>query len=462
MPTLGLSMIVKNGGEDLRACLSSVRGIVSQIVIADTGSTDNTGEIAAEFGATVVSYAWDNHFANARNAALAPITTDWVLVLDADEELVPEAAEAIPELLAASDGVGGYLVPIRNYFPTRYVYLYGKLSAPNHDVAERAKGAQSHAEHDLCRLFRRHSDIYYTGRIHEVVEHQVKALGMEIGRANFRILHFGQLAGSEVRERKNHFYRELGRVKTAEEPDNPLAWYELGSNEFVRFRNCDEARRCMERALALHPGFSAAWFLLAQIYLEERENEAALRALEQAENTGGRSFLVSHQKGDLLHDAGDLAAARRAYRKALELSQTEDSAPAASAIAAIESRLGYAEVRLGRHKAGLYKLRQAVKDSPGVMDNHDRLIKGAVVAGDITAAADAAEAMLGHFFGVKIFLRAAALRVRAGQPDGARMLLERGLRLFPQSVELMAMRRELEPSALPPQSGSMEAGCTFR
>ncbi len=91
-------------------------GIVSQIVVGDTGSTDNSADIARQFGATVVSVPWENHFANARNAALALMQTDWVLVLDADEELDSEARNQIPKLLASS--AGGYLVPIRNYIPT--------------------------------------------------------------------------------------------------------------------------------------------------------------------------------------------------------------------------------------------------------------------------------------------------------------------------------------------------------
>ena len=67
--------------------------MVSQIVIADTGSTDNSADIARQHGATVVSVPWENHFANARNAALAHMQTDWVLVLDADEELDERGAE---------------------------------------------------------------------------------------------------------------------------------------------------------------------------------------------------------------------------------------------------------------------------------------------------------------------------------------------------------------------------------
>src|SRR5437763_17156194 len=102
MPTVGLAMIVKNEEQTLSACLGSVSGIVSQIVIADTGSTDATIEIARKLGATVVSVPWENDFARARNAALQLMQTDWILVLDADEEIDSEARRQIPILLKAS------------------------------------------------------------------------------------------------------------------------------------------------------------------------------------------------------------------------------------------------------------------------------------------------------------------------------------------------------------------------
>src|ERR1700726_1767750 len=131
MATVGLSMIVRNGGEDLRLCLQSVAGLVSQIVIADTGPSHNTLALAEGFGPTVVPFPWTSHFADARNAALEPITTDWVLVLDADEELSPEAASAIPALLENSQGVGGYLLTIRNYLPQLEVQFGSSTSVPN-------------------------------------------------------------------------------------------------------------------------------------------------------------------------------------------------------------------------------------------------------------------------------------------------------------------------------------------
>jgi glycosyltransferase involved in cell wall biosynthesis len=79
---VGLSMIVKNGADTLRPCLESTRELVNQIVIGDTGCTDNTCDIAREFGATIISVPWDNNFAIARNAALLPCprTGSWSLM----------------------------------------------------------------------------------------------------------------------------------------------------------------------------------------------------------------------------------------------------------------------------------------------------------------------------------------------------------------------------------------------
>jgi glycosyltransferase involved in cell wall biosynthesis len=66
MPTLALSMIVRNAERDLPPCIESVRGAVNEIVIADTGSTDKTLEIAAALGTRVISIPWEDDFARER------------------------------------------------------------------------------------------------------------------------------------------------------------------------------------------------------------------------------------------------------------------------------------------------------------------------------------------------------------------------------------------------------------
>src|SRR4051812_11925913 len=84
-PTLSLCMIVKNESQWLRQALTSVKDLVDEIIIVDTGSEDSTVEIAKSFGAKIFSIPWENDFSKARNYSLEQATSDWILVLDADE-----------------------------------------------------------------------------------------------------------------------------------------------------------------------------------------------------------------------------------------------------------------------------------------------------------------------------------------------------------------------------------------
>ena len=196
-------MIVKNEAQTLGPCLQSVSGIVSQIVVADTGSTDSTADIARQNGATVISIPWRNHFANARNAALDLMQTDWVLVLDADEELDTAAKSQIANLLTTSHA-DGYLVPIRNYIPTVTGRGWDRIAEVNKSSHPRAKTAPAYFVHENCRLFRRDPGIYFVGRVHELVEPRINALGRRLPMAPFFIHHFGQLAQEETRNHVAH------------------------------------------------------------------------------------------------------------------------------------------------------------------------------------------------------------------------------------------------------------------
>jgi glycosyltransferase involved in cell wall biosynthesis len=432
MPTLGLSMIVKNAADTLRPCLDSAYKVVSQIVIADTGSTDNTCDIAREFGATIISFPWENHFANARNAALTPMTTDWVLVLDADEELDRDAKNQIPALLKATD-VGGYVTPIRNYMLSRFNRGWDRVGVPNDYRHERARKAPSYVAHENCRLFRRHPGIYFTGRIHELVEGQIKALGLKLAVANFFIHHFGQLADQEARDKKGIFYGDLLRAKAEERPDDYSAWTQLGLHEFEYFNRPDEALSCFERALTLQPTAPEPWLFKGMVFLKLQRYQEALNALEHDQRKGNSVALREGLRGDALYGVSRYKEARMAYCRALKLSGNDPL---------MESKLGYTEVKLGQKSAGLAKLRHAARVAPDVHSNNDRLMKGCIVAGRLEEAADVAERftfVMGH---PRLFIRAASIRAQLKQWSQAEEILARGLQLFPESPELQQGRAE--------------------
>ena len=156
MPRIALSMIVKDAAATLHACLESARGVVDEIVIADTGSTDASAEIARSFGARVFDIPWENDFAAARNLALNAVQADWVLVLDADEVLDPDAKNAIPNLVAATN-IAGYMVPIRNYFLSLDDRIWDEPAKANDSSLPAAKAYPAYVDHENVRLFRRDS-----------------------------------------------------------------------------------------------------------------------------------------------------------------------------------------------------------------------------------------------------------------------------------------------------------------
>lgn len=106
MQTIGLVMIVKNEGRSLHKCLARAKNLVDEIYITDTGSTDNTLEIAEKFQAHISHFKWNGDFAAARNFALSQSECDWNLVLDADEYLMSGKRKDIQKFIKRGGCVG--------------------------------------------------------------------------------------------------------------------------------------------------------------------------------------------------------------------------------------------------------------------------------------------------------------------------------------------------------------------
>jgi (heptosyl)LPS beta-1,4-glucosyltransferase len=103
MPTLAIAMIVKNEAHNLVACLRSFEGLANEIIIVDGASTDNTVDIARGFGCKVVVQAQWQGFGMQRRFAQTHVTSDWVLWIDADEQLTPELKIAISKAIETQD-----------------------------------------------------------------------------------------------------------------------------------------------------------------------------------------------------------------------------------------------------------------------------------------------------------------------------------------------------------------------
>ncbi|MDD3363413.1 MAG: glycosyltransferase family 2 protein, partial [Syntrophomonas sp.] len=106
-------MIIKNEEKHLSRCLSSIKDIASEIIVVDSGSTDKSLLIASEYTDQIYSYKWKDDFSLARNICLDKAESDWILVLDGDEEVDRKCLDLIKEIIQAQD-IDAYLVTINN------------------------------------------------------------------------------------------------------------------------------------------------------------------------------------------------------------------------------------------------------------------------------------------------------------------------------------------------------------
>ena len=172
-PLVSACLIVKDERENLGRCLASLEGFSDEVVVYDTGSTDETREIASDAGAAVVEGYWDGDFGRARNAALEHCTGEWVLWIDADEALVADGPAQRDALAAASADVEAFVLMIDNLRGTR---------------------ASTTLAHPACRLFRRAYGCW-TGKLHEQVVARAGAPQLEMVLAEgVRLTHWGYLA----------------------------------------------------------------------------------------------------------------------------------------------------------------------------------------------------------------------------------------------------------------------------
>lgn len=155
-PVLSLCMIVKNEAAHLAHCLTSAQPYVDEIIVVDTGSQDETVAIARQYGAKVSHFAWANDFAAARNFSLAQAIGTWILVLDADEELIVQ-----------SDSFRAQLTP-----DSSILAYYLKRTDANLAMRE----ARPVTPLYIPRLFRNLPELKYAFRFHEQVQYQEAAL----------------------------------------------------------------------------------------------------------------------------------------------------------------------------------------------------------------------------------------------------------------------------------------------
>jgi tetratricopeptide (TPR) repeat protein len=220
---LSAALIVADEERHLGACLASLDGVVDEVVIADTGSSDATADIARAAGARIFEHPWDGDFARARNAVLDRARGDWILYIDADERLRGVGRDEVSRLLAGDEVAFRMLLhPFAHSTPYREY-----------------------------RLWRNDPRIRFRGVIHEKVMPAIHAVAAEDGRpvgdCALALDHVGYEGDQAHKHRRN---LPLLRAQLAAEPDNVFNLRHLGV-VLAALGEGEEAERVLERAVEL-------------------------------------------------------------------------------------------------------------------------------------------------------------------------------------------------------------------
>lgn len=223
--TLSLVMIVKDEEDNLARCLKSVEGVVDEIVVVDTGSKDKTKKIATIFGAKIVDQKWNNDFSEARNVSIEHATGDWLMFLDADEELVEEDKEL---LLSLKDD------PVNEGFNFVISSFIG------------SSAGQETLSNIAIRMWKNRPQHRFDGTLHEQILNNVLNTG-PVKTVSVRVNHYGYLQQIVIDKQKSKRNLEIAVKMVEDKPKDTFAHFSLGL-EYCRIAEYENAYRHFEEA----------------------------------------------------------------------------------------------------------------------------------------------------------------------------------------------------------------------
>lgn len=251
--TISLCMMVKNESKNIKQAIESVKSLVQEIIVVDTGSTDNTVDLAKQFTDKVYNFTWCDDYSAARNYALTKATKKWILFLDGDEMVPPEALKHFYELVRKSE-LHAVLVPVKN------IHIPTKEHPTNFHYSE------------TYRLFRNIPDIRFCGLVHEDIAESLERLAKKgkvgVTRATQFITNLGFLIKPRELETKHKYYAGLILKEIQQHPTNFKHYYEYAVTLLDEGR-LDEALKYYDKALELNPTFHMALNDKAVIYLKK-------------------------------------------------------------------------------------------------------------------------------------------------------------------------------------------------
>lgn len=266
--SISLCMIMRNEAKLLPRCLNSVRGLVDEIIIVDTGSTDNSIAIAKSFGATVLHDPWQDDFARPRNIGIAQARCDYILIMDPDE-VISQKDHINVKWLTRKLAASAFWITTLNYGP--------HIHEPNYRYCPTGKDPMNlypgYTPSTKTRFFKNGLGIVFEGCWHELVDYYCIRNKIQIAKTTIPIHHWNHEINQKTPWEKRKLYLRLGEKKVRDWPTHGQAHWELAVAELIHGYHA-RALNTIKKAISLGFAGPAQWFALSRCY----------RALSQKEN----------------------------------------------------------------------------------------------------------------------------------------------------------------------------------
>ena len=290
-------MIVKNESANLAEALDGFSSFADEIIVVDTGSSDNTKEIAARFTSRVYDFEWIDDFSAARNFAMSKAGKSYQLWLDADDRITPENGRRIQALKQQFDGRKAFYFILENHRPD---------SPPS------------------CCLQMRCTplipELRFEGRVHEQIFPSAARMGLELVTADIVVRHMGYMS-DEARVAKARRNLAIMEAEKAEGRDDGALHFFMAVT-YAPLGKRQEGIRSMESALEFfekenynHHLIPEGYLFLARLSFELKDFDRSIRYLARVESLVEGSPQHNFLMGILYQKMGKHREALRVFRK---------------------------------------------------------------------------------------------------------------------------------------------------
>ncbi|MEK6919028.1 MAG: glycosyltransferase [Nanoarchaeota archaeon] len=311
--TISASMIVKNESLFLEECLESIKDVVDEIIIVDTGSTDNTKEIAKKYTQKVYDFEWSGDFSKARNYALSKATSDWVLSIDADEKISVVDKKKLLELTNNNE-VDAYYLKWRDYSNSEGTQ--GWKSNKNDNYKEN-KGFLGFTETPVLRLFKNNRSYKFVGTIHETIAESIKNNNGIIYDCDLVIHHYGHLRTKEEQDYAKMLKERITK-KDFNDEEEYFILYEIGRELTIK-NNLEEAKKYFELSIEKNPDYAPSLSSLGAIHINFGDINKAESLIKKSLIINGNDDSAHANLGVIYSKKGEYNKSLRKFERAIEI-----------------------------------------------------------------------------------------------------------------------------------------------